>query len=299
MRRQALLFKLLGSGWLTFGLICLALGGFQVSGLDWGRGLAQVLTGEANALWNTFYHPLMAVVLSAWGVVCIVLGWNLVRVMSWAQSLAQAMHLLLTVYLMTALMVSFAIAPKAEAGLAVVVLLSAGNLGLAYLLRGRLASEVFSHIPLRTAPVVPRQCEFCGAALDVQTRRCPDCEPAIATERRTGTEERLKTALAAQLVSLDGGTVHPLSSQRPTFVGRELSKNDINLSNPTVSRQHARVEYDVQNSCYYLIAMQDTNGTFVNDKLVRRRLLRDGDEVRFGRARFRFNVVSGLENNGG
>lgn len=299
MRRQALLFKLLGLGWLTVGLVCLPLGSFQAGGLDWGGQVAQALSGNAGALWHAFHHPLIAVVLLAWGVMGIVLGWNLVRLVSWAQSLAQAMHLLLAVYLVAALMVGFTVAPEARELLAFGVLLLAGDLGLAYLLRGRLASEVFSYIPLRTAPVVSRRCEFCGAPLDLQTRRCPECEPAIKANPRTAGGECPKPALVAQLVSLDDGTVYPLSSQRPTLVGRELSRNDVNLSNPTVSRQHARIEYDIQNSSYILFAMQDTNGTFINDKLLRRRPLRDGDEVRFGRAKFRFHVLPGIGDTGG
>ncbi len=299
MTQQAFLFKLLGSGWLTLGLLCLTLVGLQVNGLNWGEQVEQALSGNPAALWRTFYHPLIAIVLLAWGAICIVLGWSLVRLVNWARPLAQAMHLLLAVYLVIALIVGSTIAPEAKEFLIFGVLLLMGDLGLAYPLRGRQASEVFSQIPLRTAPVVSRHCEFCGAALDVRTGRCPECEPAIKTNPRLVDEEHQKPALVAQLISLDDGTIYPLSSQRPTFVGRELSRNDVNLSNPTVSRQHARIEYSVQNSRYTLIAIQDTNGTFVNDKMTRQHPLRDGDEVRFGRAKFRFHVVSGAENSGG
>lgn len=297
--RQQVLFKLLGSGWLMLGLVCLALVSLLVSGQGWGERIAQMLSGDAGALWNAFYCPVIAVTLPVWGLVCIVLGWNLVRLASWAQLLVQTVHLLLAVYLVVALMVSFAVAPEARGGLALGVMLLAGNLGLTYLLRGRLAGEVFSHLPLRTAPVVPRRCEFCGGSLELQTGRCPECEPAIRLNQRTAAQERPKPALAAQLASLDDGTTYLLSSLGPTFVGRELERNDINLNNPTVSRRHARIEYDVQNSRYVLMAMQDVNGTFVNDKLVRERTLRDGDEVRLGRARFRFTIVTGVENAGG
>ncbi len=301
MRRQVLFFKLLGSSWLALGLICLALSGLQISGSDWGGQVGQTLSGDASVLWHTFYRSnfLVVVVLLAWGMVGLVLGWNLVRLMNWAQPLAQAMHLLLAVYLTIALIVGVAVVPQSTEFLALCVLLLVGDLCLAYLFRGRLASEVFSYIPLRTAPIVSRRCEFCGSALDMRTGRCPECEPAVEANPQAASGERPKPALVAQLVSLDDGAVYPLSSQRPTVVGRELSCNDVNLSNPTVSRQHARFEYDVQNSRYVLIAMQDTNGTFVNDKLLRQRPLRDGDEVRFGRAKFRFCLVPGVENTGG
>jgi len=299
MGRQAFLFKLLGSGWLTVGLISLTLGGFQVGGLDWGGRVAKALSGDVGTLWYTFYQPLVAVVLLAWGAVCILLGWSLIRLVNWAQPLGQAMHFLLAVYLAVALVVGFTVAPEAREFLIFGILLLMGHLGLAFLLRGRLASEVFLFIPLRTAPVVSRRCEFCGSPLDLRTGDCLECKPAIKASPRPPDRERSKPALVAQLVSLDDGTIYPLSSQRPTLVGRELSRNDINLNNPTVSRRHARIEYDVQNSHYVLIAIQDTNGTFVNDKLMRRRHLHDGDKVRFGRARLRFHVVPGMENTGG
>jgi hypothetical protein len=300
MKQQTLLFKLFGSGWLTLGLLCLALVGLQINGLDWGGRVGQALSGDAATLWRTFYHSLVTIVLLlCWGATCVVLGWNLIRLVNWAQPLAQAMHLLLAVYLIAALIVGSAVAPEAKEFLALGILLLAGDLGLAYPLRGRLAGEVFSQIPLRTAPVVSLRCEFCGASLDVRTGRCPECEPAINTDPHTAHRENPKPALVAHLISLDDGTVYPLSSQRPTLVGREFSRNDVNLNNPTVSRQHALVEYDVQNSRYTLSAMQDTNGTFVNDQLIRQRTLRDGDEIRFGRTRFRFRVVSGVENSGG
>jgi hypothetical protein len=298
MKQQAFIYKLLGSGWLTFGLICLALIGFQLGGMDWSRHVERALSGAAAVLWQTFYHPLTTLVLPVWGALCIVLGWHLVRLVNWAQQLGQAMHLLLAIYLVAALIVGFNVAPESQGFLALGILLLAADLGLAYPLRGRLASEAFSHLPLRTAPIVSRRCEFCGGALDVRTGRCVECQPAVQADALSADAERARPALVVQLVSLDDGAVYALSAQQPTLVGRELACNDINLTNPTVSRQHARIEYDVQNSHYLLIAMQDTNGTFVNDKLVRQRILRDGDQVRFGRARFHFQVVSGMENSG-
>ena len=296
MNRPAVLFKLLGSGWLILGLICLVLGGLQLSGSDSSMVGPLALSDNADSLWHIFYRPWLPIVLLAWGLMSLVLGWNLIRLTSWAQPLAQTAHLLLAVYLIVGLMM---IGPQATGASVFGVLLLVSDLGLAYLLRGRLAAEVFSQVPLQTALVNPMRCEFCDSPLDRMTRRCPKCEPAIKVTPSPSSEPRSKPTLVGQLVSLADGTVHRLSSQQPTFVGRELSRNDINLNNPTVSRRHARIEYDVQNNCYSLTALQDTNGTFINDNLIRRRTLRDGDEVRFGRAKFHFNIASGSSNNGG
>ena len=65
-------------------------------------------------------------------------------------------------------------------------------------------------------------------------------------------------------------------------------QNDINLSNPTVSRRHAWIE--CENGWFVLNAVDDSNGTFINNALVRRGVLKDGDQIRFGRATFRFQV---------
>jgi pSer/pThr/pTyr-binding forkhead associated (FHA) protein len=40
-----------------------------------------------------------------------------------------------------------------------------------------------------------------------------------------------------------------------------------------------------------LVALRDLNGTFINDSLIRERALQNGDEIRFGRARFRFELM--------
>ena len=300
MSRRAILFRFLGSGWLTLGLICLSVGSLQIIApdrVDWWGKLAA--SGNIDTSRLVLHLPLLAITLLAWGLMSALLGWNLIRLTSWAQPLAQTSHLLLAVYLATGLTTSLAVSPQVRGYTLVGLSLLVGNLGLAYLLRGRLADEVFSQVPWQTAPVIPMRCEFCGSTLHRGTGRCPECEPVIQTEQFMTGEERAKPALVAQLESLDDGTVYRLASRQPTFVGRELSGNDINLSNPTVSRRHARIEYDIQNRHYILISMQDTNGTFVNERLVRRKPLRDSDEVRFGRARFRFNITCGSNDTGG
>ena len=97
------------------------------------------------------------------------------------------------------------------------------------------------------------------------------------------------TALAAgaRLVWLraDGSEVDfPLAAEILT-VGRD-ERADIRVDEPLVSRNHARLER--RGGGYVLLDLGSTNMTRVNGEVVSERALRDGDEVRFGRARCRF-----------
>lgn len=95
----------------------------------------------------------------------------------------------------------------------------------------------------------------------------------------------------ARLIDMDDDTEFQLEAGKKTLVGRGIVRNDINLNNPTVSRHHAQIEY--HESRFVLTAMDDANGTFVNNALIRQRTLNDGDEIRFGRVRFRFLIDEG------
>ncbi len=76
----------------------------------------------------------------------------------------------------------------------------------------------------------------------------------------------------------------PLSSE-VHVVGRDEGA-DIRVDEPLVSRAHARLER--RGPSYVVLDLGSTNLTRVNGEVVRERELKDGDEVRFGRARCRF-----------
>jgi pSer/pThr/pTyr-binding forkhead associated (FHA) protein len=94
---------------------------------------------------------------------------------------------------------------------------------------------------------------------------------------------------SAKLVGVLDKIEFRIDPDKPTMIGRGSTRNNVNLSNPTVSRHHAQIAYEAGH--YVLTALRDLNGTFVNDTLVRKRPLQDGDEVRFGRSRFYFSVM--------
>jgi len=68
-------------------------------------------------------------------------------------------------------------------------------------------------------------------------------------------------------------------------VGRDEA-SDIRVDEPLVSRAHARIER--QGDGFRVVDLGSTNLTRVNGEVVKEQDLRDGDELRFARARCRF-----------
>ena len=71
----------------------------------------------------------------------------------------------------------------------------------------------------------------------------------------------------------------------PMLVGRDEDA-DIRVDEPLVSRAHARIE--ARGGGYVVLDLGSTNLTRVNGTVVSECVLKDGDEVRFGRAVCRF-----------
>jgi pSer/pThr/pTyr-binding forkhead associated (FHA) protein len=74
------------------------------------------------------------------------------------------------------------------------------------------------------------------------------------------------------------------------LVGRE-EPADIQVSEPLVSRSHARLER--RGEAWVLVDLASTNFTRVNGHRIGEAELSDGDEVRFGRARCVFRDGNG------
>lgn len=70
-----------------------------------------------------------------------------------------------------------------------------------------------------------------------------------------------------------------------TIMGR-LKTNDITLSDINISREHAEIVRE--DSSFFIIDLNSTNGTFVNGKKVKRQKLKDGDIITLGKTRFEF-----------
>jgi hypothetical protein len=250
------------------------------------------LDGEAKIFWGKMtISPWTETTALAGGLFGIVLGWSLIRRQSWAQTVLVAAHMLLVVYAAVGWIAAFAMRSPGSGvwwagGQIVFTLLILLNGGLALFLGSVGTTEALSWLPLRTLPIIPLRCEFCGTPLDPQTKLCPQCDavPDIIDKHLAVVPP------SARLVNLSDQTEFWIEPDKRTFIGRGLTGNEINLDNPTVSRHHAHIEF--KDGHFVLTALQDSNGTFINDTLVRQRTLRDGDEVRFGRARFQFELVN-------
>jgi predicted component of type VI protein secretion system len=83
----------------------------------------------------------------------------------------------------------------------------------------------------------------------------------------------------------DGSHVDFALAPTPMVVGRD-EEADIRVDEPLVSRTHARIE--PREGAYALLDLGSTNLTRVNGEVIRERLLRHGDELRFARARCRY-----------
>ena len=73
----------------------------------------------------------------------------------------------------------------------------------------------------------------------------------------------------------------------PMLIGRDADA-DIQVDEPLVSRAHARIE--ARGGGYVVLDLGSTNLTRVNGNVVTECVLRDGDEVKFGRATCRFEL---------
>jgi len=89
-------------------------------------------------------------------------------------------------------------------------------------------------------------------------------------------------------VRTDGTEVPFVLRPQPMLVGRE-GDADIRIDEPLVSRGHARIES--RGDGYVVLDLGSTNLTKVNGVVVTECILRPGDEVRFGRAKCRFELT--------
>ncbi len=83
--------------------------------------------------------------------------------------------------------------------------------------------------------------------------------------------------------------------KKELFIGRR-SDSDIVLTDPYVSRRHARLLE--QDRAYTVIDLDSTHGTFVNGVRVRERVLEAGDKIRMGPGPSEFNYTGRVEQAG-
>ena len=95
------------------------------------------------------------------------------------------------------------------------------------------------------------------------------------------------------LVSNNNGDNHIIKNHKVTL-GRSINKcNNINLEDLIISRLHAKFVFKKNKSKLYIIDLNSTNGTFVNDKKITTpRLLKSGDDLIFGDQPHSYKIIS-------
>jgi pSer/pThr/pTyr-binding forkhead associated (FHA) protein len=76
-------------------------------------------------------------------------------------------------------------------------------------------------------------------------------------------------------------------AQERISIGR-TADNELQIEEDWMSRRHATLRLGADATI--VEDCGSTNGVFVNGRRIRRELLHDGDEIAFGKARFRFQV---------
>jgi diguanylate cyclase (GGDEF)-like protein len=124
---------------------------------------------------------------------------------------------------------------------------------------------------------------------DDTTLTGPIVDPAVAKGQRGSVGDAILVVLHP--AGANPGRRHTLTRNEHS-VGRRTDL-DLHFDIDSVSRRHARF---VRNGDeWYVEDLGSTNGTYVNDDAVERRLLEDGDIVRFGEAVVKFLAGTNIE----
>lgn len=129
--------------------------------------------------------------------------------------------------------------------------------------------------------VMVRVCD-CGTRNPVQSRVCSACGEDISTIMPTADTAPLPVHYV--LSSMDGSYAYEIS-EGTTVIGREHEMGDYLSSRPYVSRKHAVLTLNSQESTLTVTNCSSTNHTFVNNVMLSgeaSRVLSDGDELALG-----------------
>jgi DNA-binding NtrC family response regulator len=80
-----------------------------------------------------------------------------------------------------------------------------------------------------------------------------------------------------------------------TVIGRLPGHQTIQVEDPKVSRQHARLDYVATTRQYQISDLGSVNGTYVNGRSIRTALLNHGDVIRIGGALFVYRTQDDME----
>ena len=101
-------------------------------------------------------------------------------------------------------------------------------------------------------------------------------------------QEQTQSPAAPYLIVHNGPQAgrHFLLNDKRNTIGRDVKRASIKVDDPQASRQHA--QFNFEQGHVFLYDLASTNGTYVNNRRVRKQKLTDGDIVRIGGTEFLF-----------
>jgi len=124
-----------------------------------------------------------------------------------------------------------------------------------------------------------------------ERRITPDSTVVTAVSANPLVQETVSAACLVVILGAEIGKRISLDD-RDLVLGRS-SAVDVQLDIDNVSRNHASIVRSGRG--WVLRDLDSTNGTFVNELPIRERLLRDGDQIRIGRAMIKFLTSNNVE----
>lgn len=127
------------------------------------------------------------------------------------------------------------------------------------------------------------------------SRRSQDDERTVVTSLNASAVARGDGANEACLVVIYGPELgRRIALQRGSCIEIGRAPNcEFPIDQEAVSRRHARVVW--MNQHWHVMDLNSTNGTYVNDELVKDRVVRDGDQVKIGRCILKFLESGSVE----
>jgi hypothetical protein len=290
---QRVIYRFVGMSWIILGGLAFLVGtSFMITSISSNNMLQDILPVELVKLFTPLVSGLPpefeVFLVFLVGIFFIVYGVGLASLRSWARIIGIGFHLnagfifLCLALILNSLIISlFNLTSTGKfiywvMGLVIPLVI----LVLGFQLSSNKAIETFSgQVP--TPPAVsPVICPTCGSVMNAEKARCPQCDSG----------KELPVPKHAYLVDKRTKKEYPVSTLHNTRIGRETKGYEININEPSVSSEHAFIEF--VGGHFFIHSIKDTNGIFVNDlsARVKDKEIRDGDLIVLGRAQFSFSV---------
>jgi len=119
-----------------------------------------------------------------------------------------------------------------------------------------------------------------------------DFQTTLITKFSPAIKDNISEACLVRIYphSIGEGIIHLY--QETIFIGRE-KKCQIELDDPSVSRQHAQIEFS--QSSFSITDLNSCNSTFINDNKINKQILASGDLIRIGHTIFKFLSCEHIE----